>query len=211
MKKNYSIILFIAVATALSFKTYATKFTVTASNFQFSPPTVNATVGDTILWVLGGGSHTTTCNGNSGTSLPAGAATWNSPLNGTTTSFEYVLTVAGNYHYVCLPHAPSMAGDITVAPANGIADLNKLVNYLEINPPTFKSSAIIKFSLAFNAHIKLSIYDFAGRKIQTLLDDQFNKGEHTAQWDADRIPQGIYFCRLENEEYTLTKKFVRIK
>ena len=211
MKKNYSIILLIAVATILSFKTYATKIIVTAtSNNQFSPPTVNATVGDTIRWVLGGGSHTTTCNGSSGTSHPAGAADWNSPLNSGTTSFEYVIAIAGTYQYVCLPHAPSMAGTINAIP-NAIQDLNGLVNYLEVNPPTFKSNAIIKFSLASNAHIKLSVYDFAGRKIETLLDAQFTKGEHTAVWDANRIPQGIYFCRLENEEYALTRKFVRVK
>jgi plastocyanin len=211
MKKNYAIIL-LALAITLSLKTYATKITVQVSNFQFTNAAISATVGDTVRWVWVSGSHTTTCNGTAMTSRPSGAASWDNPINSGSTSFEYVLTVAGVYQYKCTPHASGgMVGTITVAPANGIANLNGIVNYLEINPPAFKSDAVIKFSLAANGKIKLSIYDFAGRKVETILDKEYNKGEHTVLWDADRIPQGIYFCRLENEKYALTRKFVRVK
>lgn len=212
MKRNFTTVLLMAFALLLTgYDSYGTKFTVSVSNFSFSPSAVNATVGDTILWVWSSGNHTTTCNGSSGTSHPAGAASWNSPINSGTPSFEYVLTTAGNYSYVCLPHAPNMAGTINVSSASGIANISNTFNYLEINPPSFKSDAIIKFSLAVSSHITLSIYDFSGRKITMLLNQHFNKGEHTARWDAAGIPQGIYFCRLENEDYTLTRKFVRVK
>ncbi|MEO8147363.1 MAG: plastocyanin/azurin family copper-binding protein [Bacteroidia bacterium] len=212
MKKIYITILLMACATVLSFKSYATKFTVNVADFSFAPSSITVTVGDTVRWVRINGTHTTTCNGSALTSRPAGAPSWDNPINASNTSFEYVVTVAGAYAYKCTPHASGgMTGTITAVPPNGIANLNGLFNYLEINPPTFKSDAEIKFSLASNAHIKLSIYDFAGRKIVTLLDEQFIKGEHTALWDANGIPQGIYFCRLENEDYTLTRKFVRVK
>ena len=175
MKKICIIILLMACATTISLKTYANKITIQVSSFTFLPSSVNATVGDTIVWVWVNGSHTTTCNGTANTARPSGAASWDHPMNSGSASFEYVLTVAGNYQYKCTPHAPNMAGIINVAPANGIVNLNGLFNYLEINPPTFKSDAIVKFSLSANAHIKLSIYDFAGRKVETLLDSQYGE------------------------------------
>ncbi len=45
---------------------HATSDTVKISNFQFSPASINATVGDTIVWILQNGFHTTTS-----TSVPA--------------------------------------------------------------------------------------------------------------------------------------------
>jgi len=95
-----------------SLKSGATIFTVNVSNFQFSPSSIsNVVVGDTIHWVRLGGTHTTTSS-----SIPVGAATWDSDLNGTTTSFDYKVTVEGVYNYVCVPHqAFGMVASFTVA------------------------------------------------------------------------------------------------
>ena len=97
---------------ALHFMSMATVHVVTVSNFQFSPSTMSVFVGDTVRYTWVNGSHTTTCNPtlNSGTSLPAGASTWSSSMNSSVTSFDYAVVVAGTYNYVCLPHAPNMAG-----------------------------------------------------------------------------------------------------
>ncbi len=116
-------LLFAAILCAGFLTAGATTYTVQVANFQFSVPggssTVNASVGDTITWVWVSGSHTTTCDPaspqGSGNSLPAGAATWNSPINSTNKTFSYKLTVAGVYKYWCIPHAPDMAGTINVS------------------------------------------------------------------------------------------------
>lgn len=102
---------------------------VQVSNFQFSPQTItNVLVGDVIRWEFVSGFHTTTCNPTTteGTSLPAGAATWDAPITSTAPSFEYTVTVAGTYNYLCKPHAPQMAGSFTAAAALPV----KLKNFL---------------------------------------------------------------------------------
>lgn len=88
----------------------ATKHIVATSGLVFNPANIpNVTVGDTIRWEWGSGTHTTTS-----TSVPSGAATWNSPLNSTTTSFEYRVTEAGTYSYQCNIHsAMGMTGTFT--------------------------------------------------------------------------------------------------
>lgn len=120
MKKN---ILFSFVFIVISLVSSATIHVVTVSDYQFSPKTMtDVIVGDTIQWqwVVGSVNHTTTCDPTTqgtGNSLPAGAATWNSPMNATTDTFNYVVTVAGTYNYWCIPHSPNMAASFTASTA----------------------------------------------------------------------------------------------
>ncbi len=83
--------------------------TITVASFSFTPNSVNAAVGDTIKWVWSNGSHTTTS-----TTIPNGAAAWDSPMNTNSTVFKYVVTQVGTYNYVCTPHSPNMSGVINV-------------------------------------------------------------------------------------------------
>jgi len=87
-------------------------------DFQFTPKTVNARVGDTISWSWQNGTHTTTS-----TSVPAGATSWDSPMNSSSTRFRTRVTVAGTYRYQCSFHfAMGMKGTIKVMAARDAAN-----------------------------------------------------------------------------------------
>ncbi len=88
----------------------ATKWIITVQNFSFSPNNLpGVIVGDTVRWNWINGSHTTTS-----TTIPGGAASWDHPLNSSSTFFEYHVTVAGNYNYKCTPHqSMGMVGSFT--------------------------------------------------------------------------------------------------
>ena len=93
--------------------TFAADHRVTVANFQFTPKTVNARVGDTISWSwqTGSANHTTTS-----TSVPKGAASWDAQLNAATPKFRYRITTAGTYRYQCSFHfAMGMKGTIRVS------------------------------------------------------------------------------------------------
>lgn len=114
--------LFIVVAVMLfHFKSGATLFTVSVSSNQFTPANIpNVVVGDTIRWVWQSGPHTTTCDpgiNGADNSLPAGAATWDAPINASNTTFDYKVTVAGGYNYWCNIHGTSMIGSFTASAA----------------------------------------------------------------------------------------------
>jgi plastocyanin len=84
---------------------------VRVANFQFTPSTVNAAVGDTISWQWVNGMHTTTS-----TNIPAGARPWNKPMDVSHTRFRIRLMVAGTYSYQCNFHfAQGMVGTIVVS------------------------------------------------------------------------------------------------
>ncbi len=98
-----------------SSSSFCTNHSVDVANFSFSPAMINAVVGDTVTWNWVSGSHTTTCNGTSGTSLPPGATPWDEPINSASTSYSYVIEVDGEYDFVCSFH-PSMTGMIMAVP-----------------------------------------------------------------------------------------------
>lgn len=117
MTKNLKFIVpvIIVVSMLSSGVSYATKHIINVQNYSFSPSNItDVIVGDTMRWVWISGSHTTTS-----TVIPGNAATWNSPISSTVTSFEYKVTVAGEYNYKCTPHASmGMVGAFTAsAPA----------------------------------------------------------------------------------------------
>lgn len=89
------------------------------SNFMFSPSAVNCNVGDHVVWVWTGGSHSST-SGDSSTITPDGK--WDSGLQSGAAgsggaSFNWKSTGAGTFPYYCTPHAPAMAGRVIVAAA----------------------------------------------------------------------------------------------
>jgi len=109
MKKT---VLFLVVAFLGITVTYATVFRIKVSDFQFSPKTVNAKLGDTIVWTWKNGIHTTTS-----LTIPAGAKAWNKPIDSAHKNFGYILTKTGVYNYQCNFHFTVMKGTINVSAA----------------------------------------------------------------------------------------------
>jgi len=132
MKKTLflAVILFVVTGTIHAQVVHKVK----VSNYQFSPKTVNAVVGDKIKWVWVNGGHTTTS-----TSVPTNASTWNKPINKNNLTFTYTVRKAGTYKYRCNFHfSLGMVGTIKVTNAlasglNGFTvengDANALLNW----------------------------------------------------------------------------------
>ncbi|MEO8666080.1 MAG: T9SS type A sorting domain-containing protein [Ignavibacteria bacterium] len=202
--------LFITMLTGTSF---STTINVTVQNFSFSPANVNAVVGDTIKWNWSNGSHTTTCDGSNGTTRPSGATSWNAGLNNGSPSFKYVIRVAGNYHYVCEPHAPDMNGNITATPS-AIITLTELVNSYELSqnyPNPFNPTTNIKFSIQNSSNVKLKIFNSVGMEVETLVNQTLNAGTYRVDWNAVNFPSGLYYYRIESSDFVQTRKMLLIK
>jgi hypothetical protein len=60
----------------------------------------------------------------------------------------------------------------------------------------------LRFSLAEAARVTLALFDVAGRRAATLVDESMTAGEHVAMWDTrlagrGNAPPGVYLARLE--------------
>lgn len=99
------IILMVFAVGAVNAKTWK----ITVSSYQFNPANVTANVGDIIEWDYVNGFHTTTS-----ISVPAGAASWDAPMQSAGATFQYIVSLPGQYQYHCSIHPAQMTGIITV-------------------------------------------------------------------------------------------------
>jgi hypothetical protein len=69
----------------------------------------------------------------------------------------------------------------------------------------------IRFALVDPSHVRLRIYDAAGRLVMTVADREMDAGEHTLTVTAGGLASGVYFYRLEAGRFTQTKKMVVLR
>jgi hypothetical protein len=77
--------------------------------------------------------------------------------------------------------------------------------------PVRQGTADIFFSVPVRGEATLKVYDSAGRVVTTLVDGTTQRGLQRATWDATDHANGVYFCRLESDSRTTSKKIVLMK
>ncbi|MFH1279129.1 MAG: T9SS type A sorting domain-containing protein [Candidatus Eisenbacteria bacterium] len=83
-------------------------------------------------------------------------------------------------------------------------------------PNPFNPSTTVRFDLAVESTVDLSVYSAAGRRVATLLQGPLGAGVHEAVWtgadDGDRqAPSGVYFARLEVNGRVETRKITLLR
>ncbi|UCH15423.1 MAG: T9SS type A sorting domain-containing protein, partial [Bacteroidales bacterium] len=77
---------------------------------------------------------------------------------------------------------------------------------LGIYPNPVAKNATISFYLPASRHAELSIYDLTGKKIKILVDDYYNTGLNTINFQREGLEPGIYLLRLRSGNYLQTGK-----
>ena len=68
---------------------------------------------------------------------------------------------------------------------------------LEQNYPNpFNPSTIIKYSLPYESHVTLTIYNILGKSVKELVTGVQNSGVHSINYNSEGLPSGIYFFSL---------------
>ncbi|MFI5150994.1 MAG: T9SS type A sorting domain-containing protein [Bacteroidia bacterium] len=183
---------------------HATTWTVTVSNFAFSPSSLpSVSVGDTVKWVWSSGSHTTTS-----VSVPTGAATWDSPMNSASTTFLYKVTVPGTYTYKCSMHS-SMTGSFTASNTAGIESAGALDFSLNLYPNPVSDHATLKIQSETYTGGEIRLYDMLGKVVfvRTLV---LSPGENEFYLTLEVIQKGLYLMELRADgKRTLARKVLK--
>ncbi len=78
-------------------------------------------------------------------------------------------------------------------------------------PNPFTTDTKISWYLADRRHVILKVFDFMGREIRTLVDENSSPGEHQVTFNAARLTAGIYFYQLRIGDALETKKMVVVR
>jgi hypothetical protein len=55
------------------------------------------------------------------------------------------------------------------------------------------------------------VFDIAGREVGTLINNYYQAGKYEIDFNAEELPSGIYFYRIETPEFTSIRKMILVK
>ena len=87
------------------------------------------------------------------------------------------------------------------------APISSVVKSLSIYPNPLVGAGNLSFELSIPGHVRVSVYDVLGRRVQTLREGVARAGKHTIPLSLD-IPGGTYFVRVEHDGTSHTISFV---
>ena len=88
---------------------------------------------------------------------------------------------------------------------------------LEKNHPNpFNGDTHIQFNIPLQSEVFLGIFNLAGQRISTLIQDRREAGNHNLQWDGrdnsgKNVATGVYVCRLQTPHAAVTRKLMILR
>ena len=83
-------------------------------------------------------------------------------------------------------------------------------------PNPFNPTTIIQYELNNDAFVVITIHDILGNVIKVLVSENQRSGHKKIQWNSksdqgESVPAGVYFCKIEVENFVATKKILLLK
>lgn len=78
-------------------------------------------------------------------------------------------------------------------------------------PNPFNPTTTINFIIPEAVDVRLTIYDALGKQVETLLNGEIRSGSHNITWNASGYTSGIYFYKLETNNFVSVKKMLLVK
>ncbi|KAA3617108.1 MAG: T9SS C-terminal target domain-containing protein [Calditrichaeota bacterium] len=92
-------------------------------------------------------------------------------------------------------------------------DFNSLPSFVlfENYPNPFNPTTIINYELRIRSDVKITVYDIAGREIETLVNKSQTSGIHSVAFNAQNLASGVYYYRIKAGDFVQTKKMVLLR
>ncbi len=78
-------------------------------------------------------------------------------------------------------------------------------------PNPFNPSTKIKFAIPSSGNVELNVYDSRGSLVGKLVNQKLNAGLYEYEFSAANLPSGVYFYRLNAQDFVQTKRMVLVK
>ncbi len=111
----------------------------------------------------------------------------------------------------------TLAGSASLASLRGIAPAEAWTFALGASRPNPSSGqAQIDYSLAHPTHVRIRIFDAAGRQVRRLIDKESAGGPHVVVWDGTNdhgrpVGSGVFFYRMNAGNWQSQKKMLLVR
>jgi len=130
------------------------------------------------------------------------------------TAFQFTPDVTGSYVIQHTVHGFSGTLIVDKPIVSGIAtpqavpeEYTLFQNY----PNPFNPMTRINYTIPELSFVELKLYDVLGNEIATLVNEEKPVGNYEVEFNATRLPSGIYFYKLQTPNFTQTKKMILLK
>ncbi len=92
----------------------------------------------------------------------------------------------------------------------GVNELRNENGELSINvsPNPGNSLIVISYSLLEKSNVNIYVYDLLGNQVSSLVNKEQGKGDYKMELNVEKFTNGIYFCKVEAGNSSMTKKIV---
>jgi hypothetical protein len=157
-------------------------------------------VGDTVRFQWNNGSHNTVS-----IDIPAGAALWNSSLNSGNQTYDYEVTVAGSYFYLCTFHAGQEGVFTAEAAPNSVQNVQRAAIEMNVRT-TANGNLTVHVMNASGDKATVTMLDITGREVATLHQGVIASDDFVIRQDVSSFQRGIYFVRFQEGARVSTRK-----
>ncbi len=98
---------------------------------------------------------------------------------------------------------------------NQSEDLHYQYKLFDNYPNPFNPRTVIRYNISAGKNIfknvKLLIYDALGKEAAVLVNKRQSAGSYSVTFDGSNLPSGIYFYKLQTDDFNAVKKMVLLK
>jgi len=78
-------------------------------------------------------------------------------------------------------------------------------------PNPFNPTTKITYSIPVPGNVSVKIFDITGREIKTLVNEFRNAGSYEIEFDGGGLSSGVYYYKLETNNFSEVKRMILIK
>jgi hypothetical protein len=126
------------------------------------------------------------------------------------TFFQYTYTSGGNTS----SHYDHVEATLIDPPPAGISAPESVPlgwHLFQNFPNPFNPSTTIRYGLPNRSHVTLAIYTTLGQQVALLQNGEQEAGYHEIRFDASALSSGVYFYRIQAEDFVATKRLLLLK
>jgi hypothetical protein len=78
-------------------------------------------------------------------------------------------------------------------------------------PNPFNPSTLIKYSVAQDGFVNVSVFNLIGEKVATIVNSNMKAGSYEVNFNASSLSSGVYFYSIEAGDFKAVRKMMLMK
>ena len=130
---------------------------------------------------------------------------------------EELVTGPGMYMHVPIDVTSGrMGAGVTAVESVDAAGVPDSYSLSEAYPNPFNPETTIEFAIPTDSRVKLEVFNTAGQRVSTVVDDVLSAGVYRNTWEArngagEPVSSGVYFYRMEAGDFVETRSMTLLK